>query len=51
MTEIQSAIGLGELKRFDKWNLPQRKKLGKAGELDGSSAADILGLEEDNSDT
>ena len=30
MTEIQSAIGLGELKRFDKWNLPQRKKLGKA---------------------
>ena len=28
-----------------------RKKLGKAGELDGSSAADILGLEEDNSDT
>ena len=30
MTEIQSAIGLGELQRFDKWNLPQRKKLGKA---------------------
>ena len=30
MTEIQSAIGLGELERFDKWNLPQRKKLGKA---------------------
>ena len=30
MTEIQSAIGLGELARFDKWNLPQRKKLGKA---------------------
>ena len=30
MTEIQNAIGLGELKRFDKWNLPQRKKLGKA---------------------
>ena len=30
MTEIQSAIGLGELRRFDKWNLPQRKKLGKA---------------------
>lgn len=30
MTEIQSAIGLGELKRFDKWNLPMRKKLGKA---------------------
>ena len=29
MTEIQSAIGLGELQRFDKWNLPQRKKLGK----------------------
>ena len=23
-------IGLGELARFDKWNLPQRKKLGKA---------------------
>ena len=30
MTEIQSAIGLGELKRFDKWNLPQRKRLGRA---------------------
>lgn len=30
MTEIQSAIGLGELQRFDKWNLAQRKKLGKA---------------------
>jgi dTDP-4-amino-4,6-dideoxygalactose transaminase len=30
MTEIQSVIGLGELERFDKWNLPQRKKLGKA---------------------
>ena len=30
MTEIQSAIGLGELARFDKWNLAQRKKLGKA---------------------
>ena len=30
MTEIQSAIGLGELARYDKWNLPQRKKLGKA---------------------
>ena len=30
MTEIQSVIGLGELCCFDKWNLPQRKKLGKA---------------------
>ena len=30
MTEIQSAIGLGELARFDTWNLPRRKKLGKA---------------------
>ncbi len=30
MTEIQSAIGLGELERFDTWNLPQRKRLGKA---------------------
>ncbi|MGN0833344.1 MAG: DegT/DnrJ/EryC1/StrS family aminotransferase [Kiritimatiellia bacterium] len=30
MTEIQSAIGLGELRRFDTWSLPQRKKLGKA---------------------
>lgn len=35
----------------DKRNEIIRKKLGKAGELDGSSAADILGLEEDNSDT
>ena len=32
-------------------NSLRSKKLGKAGELDGSSAADILGLEEDNSDT
>ena len=30
MTEIHSAIGLGELRRFDTWNLPRRKKLGKA---------------------
>ena len=30
MTEIQSAIGLGELERFDKWNLATRRKLGKA---------------------
>ena len=30
MTEIQSAIGLGELARFDTWNLPRRKMLGKA---------------------
>ena len=30
MTEIQSAIGLGELARFDRWNLPQRRKLGRA---------------------
>jgi len=30
LTEIQSAIGLGELKRFDSWNLPRRRKLGQA---------------------
>ena len=30
MTEIQSAIGLGELARFDAWNLLRRKKLGRA---------------------
>ena len=30
MTEIQSAIGLGELRRFDRWNLPRRRKLGEA---------------------
>jgi len=30
MTEIQSAIGLVELRRFDTWNLPRRRKLGKA---------------------
>lgn len=39
------------LDEADKRNEIIRKKLGKAGELDGSSAADILGLEEDNSDT
>lgn len=38
------------LDEADKRNEIIRKKLGKAGELDGSSAADILGLEEDNSD-
>ena len=27
LTEIQSAIGLGELARFDRWNLPRRKRL------------------------
>ena len=30
MTEIQSAIGLGELRRYDNWNLPRRKALGRA---------------------
>ena len=30
LTEIQSCIGLGELRRFDTWNLPQRRKLGQA---------------------
>ncbi|MBO7683666.1 MAG: DegT/DnrJ/EryC1/StrS family aminotransferase [Kiritimatiellae bacterium] len=30
MTEIQSAIGLGELARLDRWNLPRRRKLGRA---------------------
>lgn len=39
------------LDEADKRNEIIRKKLGKAGELDGSSAADILGLEEDNSNT
>ncbi len=38
------------LDEADKRNEIIRKKLGKAGELDGTSAADILGLEEDNSD-
>ena len=27
LTEIQSVIGLGELERFDSWNLPRRRKL------------------------
>ena len=27
MTEIQAAIGLGELKRFESWNLPRRRRL------------------------
>lgn len=39
------------LDEADKRNEIIRKKLGKAGELDGTSAADILGLEEDNSET
>lgn len=30
MTEIQSAIALGELKRFKKWNLPRRNRLAQA---------------------
>ena len=30
MTEIQSAIGLGELTRLDSWNLPRRRRLGRA---------------------
>lgn len=29
MTEIQSIIGINELKRFDNWNLPLRKKYAK----------------------
>lgn len=29
LTEIQSAIGLGELRRFDKWNLARRRKIGQ----------------------
>jgi hypothetical protein len=27
MTEIQSAIGINELKRFDNWNLARRKNM------------------------
>ena len=30
MTEMQSAIGLGELARYDSWNLPRRRRLGRA---------------------
>ena len=30
MTEMQSAIGLGELARYDSWNLPRRRRLGAA---------------------
>lgn len=30
MTEIQSVIGLGELGRYDRWNLPRRRILGRA---------------------
>ena len=30
MTEIQSAIGLGELRRFESWNLPRRRRLAEA---------------------
>ena len=30
MTEIQSAVGRGELARFDSWNLPRRKRLSAA---------------------
>lgn len=30
MTEMQSAIGLCELARYDSWNLPRRRRLGKA---------------------
>lgn len=29
MTEMQSAIGLNELKRLDSWNLPQRRRNGE----------------------
>jgi dTDP-4-amino-4,6-dideoxygalactose transaminase len=29
MTEIQSIIGINELKRFDTWNMPRRKKYAK----------------------
>ncbi|EHT05224.1 aminotransferase class V-fold PLP-dependent enzyme [Klebsiella oxytoca] len=29
MTEIQSAIGINELSRFDNWNLPKRKEFAK----------------------
>lgn len=30
LTEIQSAIGLGELERFESWNLPRRRRLADA---------------------
>ena len=30
MTEIQSVIGLGELERFDSWNMPRRRRLSAA---------------------
>jgi len=41
MTEIQAAIGRGELDRFDSWNLPRRRHLAEKliGGLGASSAA------------
>ena len=30
MTEMQGVIGLGELSRYDSWNLPRRRRLGRA---------------------
>ena len=30
MTEIQSAVGLAELSRFDEWNMPRRRRLAEA---------------------
>jgi dTDP-4-amino-4,6-dideoxygalactose transaminase len=41
MTEIQSAIGLGELRRLDSWNLPRRARLAKTL-LDGLSGPPLV---------
>ena len=30
LTEVQSAIGYGELERFERWNLPRRRRLAEA---------------------
>lgn len=44
MTEMQSAIGLEELKRFDRWNLPRRQKNGSFLIKELKSCPLIIGL-------
>lgn len=44
MTEIQSAIGINELSRFDSWNLPRRKEFAKVYDAAFIDMPEILSL-------
>lgn len=50
MTEIQSAIGINELLRFDTWNLPKRKEFAKIYDSEFINMPEILSIPFNSSD-